>query len=139
MKHKGFTLLELLVTISIIGILIAVGATNFRVANQKARDGRRQADLEQIRAALELYRSDENGYPISDIINDQEIIGSTGNIYMETVPTDPKSDFTYYYTSDGVTYTLCASLEVTTTGVCEPAGASCGTDVSCNYQLQNPK
>ena len=136
---RGFTFIEILVVLTIIAVLTAVGATNFRVANQKARDGRRQADLEQIRAALELYRSDEAGYPVIDIIADGEIVGLTGNVYMETVPTDPRSDFTYYYTSDGITYSLCASLEVTTTGVCDAAGAICGTAVSCNYQLTNPK
>ncbi|PIP52662.1 hypothetical protein COX09_00345, partial [Candidatus Beckwithbacteria bacterium CG23_combo_of_CG06-09_8_20_14_all_47_9] len=51
---RGFTLIEILVTISIIALLTMIGVTNFRVANQKARDGRRQGDLEQIKAALEL-------------------------------------------------------------------------------------
>lgn len=134
---RGFTLIEILVTISIIGLLTMIGVTNFRVATQRARDGRRQADLEQIRAALELYRTDEEVYPTSDIIADQEIIGSGGTVYMEKVPADPKSDYQYSYTSDGVTYSLCTFLELTTATV--TGCGSCGSDVSCNYKVTNPK
>jgi general secretion pathway protein G len=131
---KGFTLIELLVAVSIIGILLAIGITNFRVANQKARDGRRQGDLEQIRAALELYRTDEGEYPDSDIISDGTIESGGGTVYMGEVPEDPLSSYTYYYSSDGVTYDLCASLELDTTGVC--GGADCGE--TCNYLVENP-
>lgn len=137
---RGFTLIEILVTISIIGLLTMIGVTNFRVATQRARDGRRQADLEQIRAALELYRADETAYPTDDIISAGTIVGSApdNNIYMETVPTDPKTDYQYFFLSDGTTYSLCASLEVTTTGSCTASGADCGS-YACNYQVTNPK
>lgn len=138
----GFTLIEILVTISIIGLLTMIGVTNFRVATQRARDGRRQADLEQIRAALELYRADENTYPVD--ISSGTIVGSApdNNIYMETVPTDPKDDRQYFFLSDGLTYSLCASLEITTTGSCTALGADCsvgGSSATCNYQVTNPK
>lgn len=132
--QKGFTLIELLVTVSIIGILLAIGITNFRVANQKARDGRRQGDLEQIRAALELYRTDQGDYPSADIIS-ADTIESGGTTYMEDVPADPLSSYTYYYSSDGTTYDLCAALELDTSGAC--GGADCG-DETCNYMVESP-
>lgn len=132
---RGFTLIEILVTISIIGLLTMIGVTNFRVANQKARDGRRQGDLEQIRAALELYRTDEAEYPVS-ITPGGPIQSSTGTIYMNEVPTDPLSTQNYYYSSNGDVYTLCAALELDTSGGC--GGASCGTGKLCNYQVTNP-
>ena len=134
-QKRGFTLIEILVTISIIALLTMIGVTNFRVANQKARDGRRQGDLEQIRAALELYRTDEAEYP-ADITAGQTIESPTGTIYMNEVPTDPLGPQAYYYSSDGDTYALCAALELDTSGVC--GGASCGTGVPCNYQVTNP-
>jgi general secretion pathway protein G len=135
MKKNGFTLIEILVTISIIGLLTMIGITNFRVANQKARDGRRQGDLEQIRAALELYRTDEGEYPNS-ITSGDPMESLTGTIYMKEIPTDPVSTQSYYYTSDGNTYTLCAALELDTNGVC--GGASCGSGITCNYEITNP-
>ena len=132
---KGFTLIEILVTISIIGLLTMIGVTNFRVANQKARDGRRQGDLEQIKAALELYRTDEAEYP-GGINAGDPIQSPTGTIYMNKVPTDPLSTQEYYFTSDGDTYTLCAALELDTSGAC--GGTSCGSGVTCNYQITSP-
>lgn len=132
---RGFTLIEILVTISIIALLTMIGVTNFRVANQRARDGRRQGDLEQIKAALELYRTDEAEYP-ADITAGQTIESPTGTIYMNQVSTDPLSTQTYYYSSDGETYTLCAALELDLSGAC--GGNNCGTGVACNYRVTNP-
>ena len=135
--RRGFTLIEILVTISIIALLTMIGITNFRVANQKARDGRRQGDLEQIKAALELYRTDQNVYPTTA---EWPGVGGTlavgGTTYMQTVPEDPLSAYSYYYSGDGDTYTLCAALELDTSGAC--GGASCGSGITCNYQLTSP-
>ena len=133
-KPKGFTLIEILVTISIIGLLTMVGITNFRVASQKARDGRRQGDLEQIKAALELYRTDEGEYPGS-ITPGATIESAAGTVYMNVVPDDPLSGQDYYYSSGTDTYTLCAALELDTSGSC---AGSCGTGVTCNYQITSP-
>lgn len=135
-QTKGFTFIEMLVVVTLIGILSLIGVANFRVANQKARDGRRQGDLQQIRAALELYRTDVNSYPPTGIIAADQIVSPAGTTYMEDIPSDPLDPtYTYYYSSDGVTYTLCAALELDTTGVC--GGASCGTP-DCNYKITNP-
>lgn len=134
-QTKGFTFIEMLVVVTLIGVLSMIGVANFKVANQKARDGRRQGDLQQIRAALELYRTDVNSYPDTDIITADEIVSPTGTIYMEDIPDDPLADYDYYYSSAGPTYTLCAALELDTTGVC--GGVSCGTP-TCNYQVTSP-
>ena len=62
-KNKGFTLIELLVVISILGVLLALSVFGMQGARQSSRDGRRKADLEQIRSGLEMYRADCNAYP----------------------------------------------------------------------------
>ena len=54
-KNKGFTFVEIMVTAAIIAVLAAVGMVSYENANKKVRDGRRKADLEQIRVALEMY------------------------------------------------------------------------------------
>ncbi|MBU1322441.1 prepilin-type N-terminal cleavage/methylation domain-containing protein [Patescibacteria group bacterium] len=130
MKSKGFTFIEMLVVVTIIGVLASIGVANFKVANQKARDGRRQGDLQQIRAALELYRTDVNIYP------------TTGNLsllepdYIGTIPTDPTTGYLYPYTSvAGTTYTLCSALELSTATVTDCG--SCGT-ATCRYKITNP-
>lgn len=61
----GFTLIELLVVISIIGILASLLLVSYQGTKKTARDGKRKADLEQIRSALEMYRADRGSYPSS--------------------------------------------------------------------------
>jgi len=63
MKKNGFTLVELIVVIAIIGVLVSLGYTNYQTSLARARDGKRKGDLEQIRSALEMYRTDKGYYP----------------------------------------------------------------------------
>src|SRR4030042_2435681 len=58
-----FTLIELLVVITLIGILIGVGAVSFSKAQQKARDHQRKKDLINIKTALVAYYQDHDHYP----------------------------------------------------------------------------
>ena len=131
-RQKGFTFIELLVVITIIGVLTTIGVVNFQGTNQKARDGRRQADLEQIRTALEIARSDstDNTYPTG-------LVYLVTNSYLPSMPVDPKS-YVYKYSpsADYRTYSLCAHLEKG--GVTDACGGveACG-DV-CNYEVKNP-
>lgn len=60
-SEKGFTLIELLVVIAIIGLLSSIVLASLSTARVKARDARRQVDLNQIYLALQLY-FDANGY-----------------------------------------------------------------------------
>lgn len=118
----GFTMIELLVTTTIIAVLTAIGLVSFRTANMKARDGKRMADVEQIKAALEMYRSDNPTYPVRG--GGAEVRSYFGNWsgfmndlsgYIISEVSDPKNDTTYYYSYTaldlGVTYSLCRTLE----------------------------
>jgi len=138
MKSKGFTFIEMLVVITIIGVLASIGVVNFKVANQKARDGRRQGDLQQIRAALELYRTDQNVYPDAlPIVGGSLAAGVPPTTYISNRPGDPLNPtYTYYYSSNGTIYTLCAYLELGgTAGSC---GTNSCTGNTCNYKITNP-
>ncbi len=65
MEHhrKGFTLTELLVVITIIGLLSSIATVSFTSSRMKGRDGRRLADMDTIRKGLEIYNIDNGGYP----------------------------------------------------------------------------
>ena len=110
-KKHGFTLIELLVTISIISVLTAIGLANFAVSQKRARDARRQADLESVRSALEIYRADNlsTGYPTTSTYS--ALSASLLPNYLSQLPLDPKNTapYTYTYTGGGNTYTICAN------------------------------
>ncbi len=64
-KLPGFTLLELLAVIAIIGILTTLAAVSISNATKRGRDAKRQNHLATIKQALELYAQDEGQYPAS--------------------------------------------------------------------------
>ncbi len=59
----GFTLIEILVAVSIIGILSAVIAVNSIDSGKQSRDTERQADLRTLQSAIELYKNKYGRYP----------------------------------------------------------------------------
>lgn len=112
-QQKGFTIIELLVVIVVIGILLALLIPNLFSAQARARDTDRKNDLKVIREQLETYYNDNGSYP--------EATADLVPSYMDAVPTDPQGAAAYTYTptpagcttlaGDCVTYTLSASLE----------------------------
>lgn len=136
MKKKllAFTLLEILVVISIIGILIAAGATSYSTMGKISRDSRRKADLEQIRSALEMYRSNSTSSSYPSTTDTLSILWTVppGIVkYLETAITDPKG-YSYKYTQiSGSDYTLSTYLEIPGT-ICN--GSICGSGAQdCTY------
>lgn len=62
-SHAGFTLVEILIVVAVVGILSAVLYANFSDAREKARDAKRKTDLKTLQAAIELYKNDHGRYP----------------------------------------------------------------------------
>jgi len=113
-KKRGFTLFELLVSISIIGILTAIASVSFSTAQKKARDARRMEDVNAVAKAAEtFYAVNSAAYPTSNVIPWQ--VG--GEVILAVWPSDPKgTSYTnqYAYTnpsSDSTTFCMCAYME----------------------------
>lgn len=64
-ERDGFTMIELLVVISIIGLISVASIVALNGARAKARDARRYNDLKVIKKALDLYYFDHGAYPNS--------------------------------------------------------------------------
>lgn len=131
-NNKGFTLLEILVVISIIGILIALGASAYSVAQRKSRNARRQGDIKQMQNAFEQYYATSNSQYAATGANCN---GMAGQFPSGTLPTDPKDNTPYPCTGSTVTYCACAVLE----GENGNSGANCnyaGTGSFCVSNLQ---
>lgn len=68
-KKKGFTLVELLAVMFIIGILAAVVIVNISAARAKGRDAKRRADLNTIKSALEMNANANQSYAVAGTSN----------------------------------------------------------------------
>lgn len=93
MMKKGFTLIEILVVLSIISMLSAIGILNFNKARIKGRDAKRKVDLGTIQSGLENYYDDARVYPGS--------LSALVPTYMPLLPTDPKTNTNYVYWQSG--------------------------------------
>lgn len=63
-KNKNaFTLIEVLVVITIIGILMSILVLNFEESRKRARDNVRKSDLKSLQLALEVYKAQNGRYP----------------------------------------------------------------------------
>lgn len=126
---SGFTLIELLVVAALIIVITSIGMVNFRASNQKARNSKREADISQVRSALELYRATNSAYPIysssNQVTNFANLMNDNGfRAYLATPSiTDPVNTAPYRYTyqsaASGFTYTICYYAEPSGTQTCQ--------------------
>ncbi len=62
-SNKGFTLVEILIVVIILGILAAIVIPQFTEASEDARESALRSDLQTVRAQIELYRVQHGMYP----------------------------------------------------------------------------
>jgi general secretion pathway protein G len=87
-REKGFTLIEIIIVFTLIGILVGMGLPQYKYATRKARESVLREDLFQMRKLIDQYYSDKGKYPASlrTLVEEK---------YLRTVPIDPltgKSD-----------------------------------------------
>lgn len=125
-NKKGFTLIEMLIVVSIIALLSATILVGLQPARTAARDTRRIADLNEVAKGLVIY-SNKCGYypgqPVPDlncgqftpIYTWQELSDAlTGsNLGIDRIPNDITAGSNYLYATDdrGKTYILGATLD----------------------------
>lgn len=108
---SGFTLLEILVTISIITLILSLGIVSYNQVFITSRDSARKSDLQVISNALEQYKSITDHYPTK--------LNKISK-YLNPIPKDPKTknDYIYIVSPANCLETLeypCLSYNLTTT------------------------
>jgi len=73
MKKAGFTIIELMIVITIIGILSAISVVALNQIRKDSRDSKKITDLERIQTALEFYFMDNHNYPDIHIENGEDL------------------------------------------------------------------
>jgi prepilin-type N-terminal cleavage/methylation domain-containing protein len=112
-RREGFTLVELLVVVSIITILSSVGLVVFNGTAARARDTKRKEDLKNIAYSLFIYYQSNNRFPCTSTsfetssqeikpnfwLKDQEVDGPGpcgikvfGSAHLSVMPYDPLKD-----------------------------------------------
>lgn len=148
MKRSGFTLIELIVTVTIISVLVAAGAVSYTSVTRRSRDAKRRSDVEQLRSALEMYRADFGYYPSTGgggWTGAPNLGTDLVTTYMAAIPADPKGPtFTYRFRATNLSgvnyfgYCLTAYLETTDeTDSCTPDN-SAQPSGSFMYGVKNP-
>jgi type II secretion system protein G len=86
-SRRGFTLIELMIVIAIIGVLAAIAVPNFKAARERANTRACYANQKTIVGAMEMYNLDKNTRRAlldGPFFNDLKSGG-----YLQSVPQDP--------------------------------------------------
>ena len=81
-RQNGFTLIELIVVVTIIGILAAVAVSNVKWAQTKAREAALRHDLFEMRKSIDDYYADKQKYP-------ESLQTLMQGHYLRNIPNDP--------------------------------------------------
>lgn len=131
-KQAGFTLIEVMVVVVILGILAAIVVPRVMDRPDQARITKAKQDIRALESALNLYRLDNYNYPSTDDGLESLMAGGgdpdrKGGAYMDRLPKDPWSN-EYLYLSPGSN----GAIDIYSLG---PDGVSSEDDIG-NWDLQ---
>lgn len=113
----GFTFVELLITMTVLGIISTLFLSNFRPSLNRARDTQRKSDLAQYRIALENYAAAHNSlFPTGAVQNIATGVcpSALRPNFIASCPDDPfvaNGAYNYRYWSNGTAYTIWGQLD----------------------------
>lgn len=116
-REEGFTLIELLVVIAIIGILSSVVLASLNTARGKGNDAKVKAQLSGLRAAVEIYYDNNNGYGVTtDSCSSGMFSDTTSGMNQYTLSSNYPNGATLSCHSNGSDYAVSAVMPGTAAG-----------------------
>lgn len=109
-SRRGYTLLELLVVITVIAIIASIGLVTYAGTSKKARDTKRKGDLDAIANAMEQYYAIcGSTYPSASAgkVPTSIACASPVQTIMATVPADPNAAVRYNMSGTGTSFSIC--------------------------------
>ena len=82
MKKRGFTLIEIMIVFTLIGILLGLGLPNYSKSVKRAKEATLKEDLFQMRKLIDQYYQDKGRYPVS-------LRALVDEKYLRRIPEDP--------------------------------------------------
>lgn len=122
-RNQGFTIVELLIVIVVIGILAALVLNSFQGVQARARDTERRTDINAVATQLEVYYNDNGGYPSKadiDLADNSWALANLKGLDVEALK-DPKGNL---IDVAGSTYTYA------------PLPANCATGACTSFTLE---
>lgn len=132
--NKGFTLVELLIALSIVVALAAIALATYRSQTAKALDAKRKEDLARIQIAIEEYEKDHSCYPAPDLLSCDP--GTGLQPYIDKIPCDPVTGQSYYYDYDNSP--ACSTWYRIFTTITDATASQIGPGGSYNYYVASP-
>jgi prepilin-type N-terminal cleavage/methylation domain-containing protein len=160
-KNLGFTLIEIIIAVTIVGVVFGVVISSAAAIQRSGRNTQRQSDLTALQSALQQYYADQHFYPQNpvDLTDLTELTSNLGNpiapapsnpsIYLKNIPKEPLVNTVPYiykaFSDRGLNDTPACSNEAGSPDKClfyilcakmensDPVVTSCGS--TYNYQV----
>lgn len=141
-RIKGFTVIEILVALVVLGLIVVFTFLNMPAQVAKAHDAERKGDIDMMGKFIEEYYLDTGCYPIS-IPFCKNGFNLNNKIYLSNIPCDPTTSFSYVYVSEISScprwFQLYGNLENTQDTIIDRLGCrnGCGPECQFNYGISS--
>lgn len=127
-RGQGFTIVELLIVIVVIGILALLVITTYSGIQAKARNSKRQTDIQSLQTQIEAFFSQNGYYPSLADMNSSNWLNTNMKSLDQNAlidPSNPNQSKTLCSNSGGVAKQYCYAVTDSSGNSCESDDTTC--------------